>query len=126
MTIELTEKTVGIWYMQVTEKSDWLAAVTEVDDGFLFQYRFRYYEDHKAFDSKDRKNWYEGVLHVPKDYVINTLRSMMKMMCGEYDDIKEEDCYELLRDPTESWDIFLTRFSQLPFNHTMMVLDDDR
>jgi hypothetical protein len=49
----------GQWFVG-DGKSDWLGTlgIDAKDDVWVLEYRFRYYEDEKAHDSKDRKNWY--------------------------------------------------------------------
>jgi hypothetical protein len=58
--IEVKETTycLGLWWLEA-DGVDWLAAVTRESDGPLtLRYRFRYYQDDKAFDSADHKNWW--------------------------------------------------------------------
>ena len=62
--IEITAKTVGIWFVKIDEESDWMGALTQTDElghEFEFEYRFRYYrgDPSKTFEeSEDKKNWY--------------------------------------------------------------------
>ena len=58
MSIELTDKTIGIWAVWLTDDSDWLCSAWVEDDNYVIAYRFRYYVDDKTFDSDDRKSWY--------------------------------------------------------------------
>ena len=56
MSIELTEKIVGIWFVDLDNESDWLGAMERTDEGYQVTYRFRYYVDDKAHDSDDKKS----------------------------------------------------------------------
>lgn len=48
----------GIWFCG-NGKQDWMACLSRKDgEGWKLQYRFRYYSDDLAFESKDTKNWY--------------------------------------------------------------------
>ena len=49
----------GIWYVQGKD-CDWMGSLSKQDDKVVLEYRFRYYKDDRAFDSKDTKNWYTG------------------------------------------------------------------
>lgn len=52
----------GIWFV-CNKSMDWMACVwrdPKMHDGkWVLTYRHRYYVDTKAFDSADRKSWYE-------------------------------------------------------------------
>jgi len=65
MSLELSEKTVGIWAVDMMNGSDFLGAVWRESDNYVIEYRFRYYEDDKVFDSEDKKNWYRA--EIPTD-----------------------------------------------------------
>lgn len=84
MTIELTDKTIGVWAVSLNDESDYLAALWRDDDGnFVMEYRFRYYVDDKTFDSKDRKNWYRCEVQADKtseDKVIEVMRLSARML----------------------------------------------
>lgn len=63
MTIHVTERTIAVWFLNITEWSDFLGGLEHAENGkFRFTYRFRYYASPKAWDTKDRKNWYQGDL----------------------------------------------------------------
>lgn len=60
MTLELKDGRYvsQMWYCANNEK-DWLCALyRDPGECWTVLYRFRYYRDDKAFDSKDIKNWY--------------------------------------------------------------------
>jgi hypothetical protein len=73
----LDEKTVGFWILQVTPTGDWLATIREItpDEKYETVYRFRYYEDDEAFDSKDKKNWYSGTIKGTRNFVLAGFRA---------------------------------------------------
>jgi hypothetical protein len=75
--IQLDDKVVGVWFLKTTEKQDWMACLREVipDDKYELTYRFRYYEDDKAFESEDRKSWYRAEVPGTRNYCIFALRS---------------------------------------------------
>lgn len=59
MTIEISEKTLGLWYVELPENAgNWMASAWLNDDGTpLATYRFRFYRDNATWDSKDEKSW---------------------------------------------------------------------
>ena len=78
--IEFDEKIVGVWYLVTTEAQDWLAAIRELEPDAKYEltYRFRYYKDHKIFDSDDTKNWYHGTLSGSRNYVVLNMRRIAR------------------------------------------------
>jgi hypothetical protein len=120
MTIELSEKTIGVWYMQVTQDSDFLGAATEVDDGFEITYRFRYYKDDKTFGSDDRKNWYEWKTSESKEKVIEIMRGVITRMRQKDGNIPVSDCHELLMNE-DGIEEFMEVFTSMPFADSMVL-----
>ena len=60
------------------------------------QYRFRYYRDHKAFDSDDRRAWYGGTLgaDVDEDEIIQVVQDLLDKAIkywSRYPDVKVSD-----------------------------------
>ena len=58
--IELTERTVGIWFMQIDATTDWMAHMDQTDTHWQLTYRFRYYKGDQALkfeESEDEKSW---------------------------------------------------------------------
>jgi hypothetical protein len=49
-----------MWFVNAGDRSmDWMAALwRDPGEGFVLQYRFRYYVDDRAHGSEDVKNWY--------------------------------------------------------------------
>jgi hypothetical protein len=110
--IVLDEKLVGIWFLGLSDKSDWMAGLTEVtpDEKYELKYRFRYHEDDKIFDSADRKNWYEGIVTGTRNYCILSMRSIGKRL----EEKAQGQLYELLNDTGDPND-FRREYMKLPF-----------
>lgn len=65
-----------VWFLFSPEQPRDVLAVLrrELPDGlWRLEYRFRYYNDDKAFDSTDRKNFYSGTYpeHVPEGEIVD-------------------------------------------------------
>jgi hypothetical protein len=93
-TVNVTKQLVGIWFLALTEKSDWLCSLTEVELEKVYEisYRFRYYEDDEVFESKDRKSSYRAEVHSTRSYAIACIRSIADGMkkagaSGEVDEL---------------------------------------
>ncbi len=79
--IELTDKTIGIWSVDLMNGSDWLGAARKDGDQYVIEYRFRYHVDDLAFDSKDKKSWYRLSLPAAqygRDTVIAVVRQIVE------------------------------------------------
>lgn len=89
----ITDKTVALWFATLTPTSDWLAVLSEADDGFLFEYRFRYYADNSdPWSDKDRKSWYAGTIKgLNRDDVLSKVRHVAALLtqvaAGELEEI---------------------------------------
>ena len=65
--ILISERLVGLWFMQLDERSDYMGALESLPEGgFRFKYRFRYNDpdpsapqDPFSPKNKDVKHWYE-------------------------------------------------------------------
>lgn len=116
MSIILDEGTIGIWFVQLTDESDWLLHLGEKEDVFEITYRFRYYVDDKIHDSNDKKNWYRA--EVKKDnYTFKqalehaqTAYKLLYTMAGN------APHHELLKGK-DNMEEFTNRFASLPFAH---------
>lgn len=79
MTIEITERSIGIWQCAVPG-GDWLAHLGRDEQGLLvLDYRFRWYRDGKVWDSQDTKNWYRvkaKAASEPVEELIDLIRKM--------------------------------------------------
>jgi hypothetical protein len=58
MSVEISERTIGLWFMSLNETTDFLAGLESTEEGFLLQYRFRYYKEESPWSDKDEKHWY--------------------------------------------------------------------
>lgn len=67
--IELSDKIVAIWFLQIDEESDFMACLErERDDYFTLSFRFRYYVvEGPEFNGWDEKRWYKGDYHGTKE-----------------------------------------------------------
>jgi hypothetical protein len=120
----LNEKTIGIWYIQLSEKADWLGHLAHVEDGIELTYRFRYYEGDQSLmfeESEDRKSWWCGVISEPRDKVVETMRNLVKHMCDIDNLIHATDCHEVIKEPDESLNQFMERFNAMPFTRSKVV-----
>lgn len=72
--IEMTEKLIGMWYVQLTPTSDYMAGLSWESEESIktgqgnakLTYRFRYYDEKNGdpFTGNDKKNWYAGTIAV--------------------------------------------------------------
>ena len=76
--IEVTDKLVGIWFLGLTEHSDWLCGLSELqlDVEYQISYRFRYHKDGKIFDSKDERSVYRATIKSTRAYAVAGVRLM--------------------------------------------------
>lgn len=120
--IKLDEKTVGIWYMQTTPTSDWLCSIREIepDAKYELDYRFRYYEDDKAFDSKDRKSWYKAEVTATRHFAIVSIRTVANEMhkAGATGEV-----YELINEG--DFDAFSKKFLDAPFAYARAATKEE-
>ena len=58
MSVEISERTIGLWFMTLNETTDFLAGLQSTDEGFELRYRFRYYKEESPWSDKDEKHWY--------------------------------------------------------------------
>lgn len=122
MSIIFDENTVGVWYVAFPGK-DWMAGVTREGDGFLLQYRFRYYHDPlDPWDGKDEKSWYSGTLTGAREVVIDKMREMCIVLMATGGG---ENLYECVRALDEPFDQFMERFKQLPFVHMRTCTEEE-
>lgn len=111
--MDIDENTVGIWYIQLSRRSDWMGSIRrDVSGAFILDYRFRYYKDDKAFDSEDEKHWYKVTSKELQTLLDNTRQlvgAMATVSGGE-----QWECMRGERTPKE----FFEAFKALPFVHT--------
>lgn len=113
MTIEITERTRALWYLELPN-GNWSGVLEELDDGggCKLECRFRWYKGSEIWDSKDEKNWYTVTGGSGTAKMIDNTRSMIAAMkvrgAGR--------SWELLRG-AESLEDFFQKFVALPFVH---------
>lgn len=118
MAFDVTENTIAIWFLQLTDISDFIAHLKKTDEGLVLQYRFRYYDEedpgNDAFSGKDRKTWYtakwKGV--EAKELVIETVRTML----GRMEEASGYKSDELLMQNGDL-DAFFEEFKKRPYAH---------
>ena len=123
--IIFSDATQAVWFVELGTggygpgNGDYLAAIETLADGRIkLTYRLRWYRDEKTWESKDRKDWYEGVTDLTLDEVIAAVRNAtdgLKQATGRVGKI-----YELIRgnrSPREFFDLFM----QMPFAHAKRV-----
>jgi hypothetical protein len=112
MSIEITESTIGVWFLTLDRKTDFLAALETVPEGFKLSYRFRYYgaiED--PWLGNDKKNWYSGIFKGTKEAALNTMRAVVEGL----EERSGRTCTELLM--TNGLDAFMKEFAAQPWAH---------
>lgn len=111
------EKAIGVWFMDVSDTSNWLAAVSRTEDGkLLLQWRMRYYEKGSPPDSNDEKRWYQGTSKKTEAEAIENMRFIGRTMTQH----AEGKLYEVLRGD-RSIEEFAKEFCALPFVHATVV-----
>lgn len=80
--MEFDGKTVGLWFLPIAETQDWMCMAREIEPDLKYEivYRFRYYKDDKAFDSKDEKSWYRATVAGTRAFVIASLRTVARLL----------------------------------------------
>ena len=122
--MKLTKDTVGLWYFQVNETTDWLAHLFKIDDGaFKLETRFRYYDPddpgNDAFSIKDRKSWYELTIR-EQDVAVVLKKVRFVVMMMEKQSNHGEPAVELLMDE-QGVDGLIDRLKAQPFAHTQTI-----
>lgn len=99
MTIEITERSIGIWQCAVPG-GDWLAHLGRDEQGFLIlDYRFRWYRDDNVWDSQDIKRWYRvkaKLVSEPVEEMIDLTRKMWEGLASLYPS-EDRAAWEILR-----------------------------
>jgi hypothetical protein len=115
MSIEIGDNTLGIWFVS-WGTADWMGAVWRTPQGGVEgAYRFRYYRDSEAFNSKDEKSWYDlkptGDQQDENDW-IGAMSKMSEVIAHAQKGKK----WELLRGSLSTHE-FMEAFTKLPFAH---------
>lgn len=81
MSINITERLVGMWFMNLRGDLDFLAGLEATDTGFKLTYRFRYGSDPEPWSDKDVKNWYVmNITKHSKSEAITKLHALIHML----------------------------------------------
>ena len=71
---------VGLWNFPFGRRGDWMGCLWHEADkptDWIFEYRFRYYADAKAFASEDEKNWYRATLKGQEAKIIGEVKALI-------------------------------------------------
>jgi hypothetical protein len=112
MTILLNEDLLAVWFMDVSDRSNWLAGLSKHHRGTRLLWRMRYYEPGTPPDSPDKKNWYESIYAEPAGEVIQRVRTRLRVVSL----FAKDRPYELIRGD-RSLDEFVAEFRRAPFVH---------
>lgn len=85
MSIEITENTIGLWFMQLSETADFHAGLQQIGpESFELIYRFRYYDQedpgNDPFSKQDRKSWWKGQFSGPKEKALLAMREFCRQV----------------------------------------------
>ena len=121
--IELNERVIGMWYIQLTPDQDFLSSLFTTEEGELKGvYRFRYYKDDKTFHSDDQKNWYSMTI---TDDTISESVEKFRLVFNKLRHMSGTDeAYEILMDEN-GVDDFMERFAKLPFVHVQALTPEE-
>ena len=111
----------AIWFTEL-HNGDWMAVINREADGKLsLTYRFRWYQDDKAFDSKDKKSWTKGRFEGPvdEDAVIAKLTELAEQIRGAANMRSDHECksWVLIRGAM-TLEAFVGKFREQPWVHT--------
>jgi hypothetical protein len=117
MSIDLTERTICIWYVEMPkQQANYLGALERLDDDYLqYTFRFRYKRDKKIFDSEDEKNWYSFKTKCARGEEHSAI-TKIRMVTRLIADKEGGEFYELLRG-AGTLEQFFSQFAALPFVH---------
>jgi len=117
--IILDDKIVGIWYTMLTDTQDWLLSIREIEPDAWYEitYRFRYYKDDKIFDTKDTKNWYQGIVKGTRSHTVDVIGKLAHIIHATAK--IETPMYELINN--NDFEDFQRKFEDAPFVHMRMT-----
>lgn len=118
--MEISENTVGLWWMKLGNDGDWMAHLYKEESRFVLQYRFRYYNPDvpDPFSNKDKKRWFKIATrgHITLDDALEQTRELIKdfeRRCGE-------KCDEILMENGNVED-FMKRLQRKEYVHIKNV-----
>jgi hypothetical protein len=113
MGINIDDNIVGMWFIALTEASDFLGGLSRDGDNFVWLFRFRYYKDDKTWNSKDEKSWHEvRIRDRTEAQVIEMVRDINCRMFS----LGAIEQWEMLRG-TRTPEEFVREWARMPFNH---------
>lgn len=123
--IELSEQTIGVWFVALNDTTDFLGSIWRADGGELkLAYRFRYYEGDQSLEfekSQDRKNWYAMDLKgETEEKAIAVMRLLVEKLWKDSGGQR----YECLVD-YHGFDDFVERFKSMPFTSFKEVSQEE-
>ena len=126
MPIELTESTVGMWFVSDGEQ-DVMFHLAKEDDVATLTYRFRTYVDEEAFDSKDEKSWHGMTCDLKKtplgeQKLIDTVEMMIEELQAK---TPSELIVHKVFMGAGGLDDFMERFMKLPCMHAKTMSTEE-
>jgi len=114
MSCEISEQTVGLWYVELPN-GNWLASINRITDGTVqLDYRLRWFRDDKLFDeSNDVRNWYRLKTNDEKK-LLETTRAIFSQLTETFKG------WELMRGG-RSVEEFLDELGRMPGMHMKRV-----
>ncbi|MFL6600760.1 MAG: hypothetical protein ACJ8R9_05460 [Steroidobacteraceae bacterium] len=112
MSILLNEDILAVWFVDVSETSNWCAALSKHPLGTRLMGRMRYYERNSPPDSEDQKDWFEEILRDSPEEAIEKVRARFRSASA----FAQSKPYELIRG-NRTLDDFVEEFLQAPFIH---------
>lgn len=118
MTIEISERTIGLWYVQLGRpgESDWLGSLYRTKEGALeAQYRFRYYKGDQSLhfeESEDESSWYQMEIDGDDiDRAVGVMQFIVEKLWTESGGQR----YEILMSQEGNKDAFMETLKKMPF-----------
>lgn len=121
MSFELSDKTLGLWIVDIPS-GDFMAVANLHVEGVELAYRFRRIVDDKIFDSKDTKSWTRGIFSGDENEILDQIRGVMKLLA---DLPGAGDHHELLTRDYVTMDAFTEALFALPCIHVKTVTEEE-
>jgi hypothetical protein len=112
MSVLLNDDILAVWFLDVSETSNWLAALSKHPLGTRLSGRMRYYERNSPPDSEDQKEWFEEISRDCPEEAIERVRARLRSQSR----FAQGNPYELIRGK-RTLDEFVEEFLRAPFVH---------
>src|ERR1700730_9078855 len=112
MSILLNEDILAVWFVDVSETSNWCAGLSKHPSGTRLLERMRYYERNSPPDSPDRRDWYEEISRDSPEEAIERVRARLRSASP----FAQGNPYELIRG-NRTLEEFVEEFMRAPFMH---------